>query len=196
MKLTQEQYDFFKGLDVSEAIKHGEGKVQFTFPHKDHIVEVMVYASVEGDIVVHNPPAGNDRPVDNPTLSMFNIPGTVNLSGPALLRKLYEAVQVPPAPRLREAWLNTPHVEEWSVDILEARIKFSHQEGPVHYELRASKSQEIADITTVDLLVDWERVHTFLLPLGYPARPTAQFMFELASTITTVWRGAAEKQSK
>ena len=115
MKLTREQYDFFKGLDVSEAIKQGEGKVQFTFPHKDHVVDVMAYSSSAGDIVVSRRSANSDHPVANPTLSLFDIPGTANMSGPALLRKLHEVVRDYQVPQLREVWLNAPHGEEWSV---------------------------------------------------------------------------------
>jgi hypothetical protein len=123
-----------------------------------------------------------------------DIAGTENLSGPALLKLLHEAVHSRPASLFREAWLSTPYVKEWSVDVLGSRIRFSYQDGPTGYELWVHESQEIQETVVVELLVDGERVHTLLLPRRRLRRATAQAVYELASAITLAWRDEIEGQ--
>lgn len=196
MELTQVQRDFFADLDLASATKAGEEKVQFDFLHKGRIVEVAVYSGCEADIRVKHRPEGGRVTCIDPALSLPNIPGTVNMSGPAVLRRVHAEANKPGDPQLKRAWLDTPYVELWPVDVMGARVKFSWQDAPVCYELWASKAQDIPDITTVDLLVDWERAHTFLLPLRCPKKPTAEFVFELAEAITEAWRDAVAEESK
>lgn len=196
MELTQEQFDFFKDLDVEEAMTHGEGKVQFTFPHKGRIVEVHPYSVVAGDIIVRSGHETEDQAPANSSLSLVDIPGTANMSGPALLKWLHEAVHSRPASPAREAWLNTPHVKEWSVGMPGSHIRFSYQNEATTYELWAHKAQEIQETTTVVLLVDGQQVHTFLLPLEYPRKTSAQFVYKLAYAITVAWHDEVEGQAE
>ena len=196
MRLTQEQFDFFKDLDVPEAVKHGEGRVQFTFTHKDRAVDVRPYSSGEGDIIVRPGTSEEGRLLVDRNLSLFDMEGTENMSGPALLQLVHEAVHSNRTPRVREVWLNTPYVEQWPVDVLGSRIRFSYQSGPVTYELWAHEAQEIQETSVVELLVDGERVHTFLLPMRYPRQPSTQFVCELAHAVTKAWCVEAGGQSK
>ena len=196
MKLTQEQFDFFKDLNVSEAVKYSEGQVQFTFPHRGRRVEVQPYSLGGADILVRNESVGSGSTQIDRSLSLFDIPGTKNVSGPVLLMRLHKAVHSRPAPLLREAWLNTPYVKQWPVDVLGSRIRFSYQDGPVTYELWAQEAPEIQETTVVELLVDGERVHTFLLPTRHPKQPSTQFLCELAHTVTEAWCVEAGGQAK
>lgn len=196
MELTQAQRDFFADLDLGSAIKAGEGKVHFDFDHKGHVVEVSVYGACEADITVKPKPGEGRVSYTDSGLALLNIPGTENVSGSAVLRMVYEAANTPKYSQLKKAWLATPYVERWPVDVMKSRVKFSFQDGPVCYELWASKSQEIMDTTTVELLVDWELVHTFLLPMRCIRNPTAQFVFELAHAITVAWRDEVAEESK
>lgn len=186
MKLTQEQSDFFKDLDLDKAIACGEGRVQFDFTHKDRAVDVRAYSSGKGDIIVCRGTAEEDRLLADRNLSLLDIEGTENMSGPAMLQMLHDAANNPGPGPLKEIWLSTPSVKEWLVDVLGSRIRFSCQEGSAAYELWAHKAQEIQDTTVVELMPDGERVHTFLLPMGY-RKPTAQFVLKLAAVITEAW---------
>lgn len=196
MNLTQEQFNFFKDLDVSEAVAHGEGKVSFTFSHKGHMVKVQPYDLEDADILVHGKGVEGGRPLIDQSLSLLGVPGTKNMSGPALLQLVHEAVHSRPAPGVVEAWLNTPYVKQWPVDVLGSRIRFSYQDGSVTYELWAQEAPEIQETTVVELLVDGGRVHTFLLPMRYPRHPSTQFVCELAHTATKVWCVEAGGQAK
>lgn len=193
MNLTNEQYNFFKDLDVSEAVKHSVGKIHFTFPYNGRVVEVQTYRRWNADILVHSEQETGGEILVDRSLSLFDIPESENISGQELLKQLYEVVHNRPAFLFREAWMNTPYVKEWSVDVLGSRIRFSFQDGPVGYELCAHESPEFKATTTVELLVDGERVHTFLLPMGYHRRPTAQFVYWLSNAITVAWRDEVGK---
>lgn len=196
MELTQAQRNFFADLDLDSATKAGEEKVHFDFSHKGSIVEVAVYGACEADITVtHKPVEGRSAYVDS-ALSLLNIPGTENMSGPAVLRMVHAEANKSEYSQLKRAWLDTPYVQQWSVDVFGSRIKFSWQSVPVCYELWASKTPGIPDTTTVGLLVDWEQVHTFQLPMRYSVKLSAQFMFELANAITTAWRDEVAEESK
>lgn len=196
MKLTNEQYEFFKDLNLSQAIEHGEGLVRFTFPHNDRIVEVQPHSLGEADILVHEAGAGDDSTRIDRALSLFDIPDTSNMSGPTLLKQLHNVVHNRNAYLLKEAWIGTPYVEQWPVDVFGSRVKFSFHDEVVCYELWASKSREIMDTATVELLVDWKLTHTFLIPMRYIMKPTAQFVFELAQAITEAWRDEVKEESK
>lgn len=188
MKLTNEQYEFFKDLDVSEAVKHGEGRVLFTFPHRGRVVEVNPCSLWNSDILVRHEIAEDDSIRIDRSLSLFDIPETENLSGPALLKLLYDAVHSRPESLFRTAWINTPHVKQWPVDVLGTRIRFAYQNGSVTYELWAHEAQEIQEVTTVVLLVGGQQVHTFLLPMRYCRQPSVQFVYELANAVAAAWR--------
>jgi hypothetical protein len=186
MELTQEQFDFFKDLDFAAAVKHGEGRVQFTFTHKDRGVTVRPRSSGKGDIVVRLGTSEEDRLLVDLNLSLWAIEGTENMDGRALLNVLYDAVNNPGPGLLKAIWLDTPYVKAWSVDVLGSHIRFLCQKEPVTYELHAYEAPGIQETTAVELLVDGERVHTFLLPMGY-GKPTAQFLLKLANAITGAW---------
>lgn len=190
MELTKAQRDFFADLDLDSATKAGEGKVHFNFAHKDYIVEVAVYGACEADITVNHKPGEGLTSGPCMDLTLLNIPGTENVSGPAVLRMVYEAANKPEYSILKKAWLDTPYVELWPVDVMGSRVKFSYQDGPVCYELWASKSQEITGTATVELLVDCELTHTFRIPMRYIMKPTPQSVLELANAITLAWRDA------
>ena len=96
MKLTQTQLSFFRDLDVSEAVKHGEGRVQFTFTHKGREVDVRPYSSGGGDIIVRLDTSREGRLLVDLDLSLFDIPETKNLSGPAMLKLLRDEVEEQP----------------------------------------------------------------------------------------------------
>lgn len=196
MKLTQEQFDFFKDLDVSEAVKHGEGRVHFTFTHKDREVDVRPYSTWEGDIIVRPGTSEEDRLLVDRNLSLLNIEGTENMDGRALLNTLHAAVNSPRLGLLQEIWLDTPFVKEWPADVLGSHIRFSYPDGARTYELRIHESQESQETTVAELLVDGDRVHKFLLPLRYHRRPTAQFVQRLANAITGAWCDAVGGQPK
>lgn len=140
MKLTQEQLDFFKDLDIPEVVKHGEGKVQFTLHYNGRAVEVQPCILGEAAILVLTESAEATSIQIDQSLSLFNIEGTENLSGPALLKLLHEALHNPPAVVLEEAWLNTPYVGQWMVDVPGTHIRFSYQKGSVTYELWAHEA--------------------------------------------------------
>ena len=186
MNLTQEQFDFFKDLDLDKAIACGEGQVQFDFIHKDRVVVVQPHRTEDADIVVHPPIEDDDGTRVDPTLSLLGIPGTSNVSGPVLLSLLHEAVCNRPISLLKAARLNTPLVTEWPVDVLGSHIRFSYQVGSTTYELQVHEAQEIQGTVVVELMVDGKRVHTFLLPMGY-RKPTAQSVLTLANAITGAW---------
>lgn len=188
MNITDEQYEFFKDLDVSEAVKHSDGRIHFAFPYKGRMVEVQPYRRGDADIVVHaKKEAEYQIPIDQ-SLSLFDIPETENVSGPALLTMLHEAVHKHPKSVIRETWFDTPYVKRWPVDVVGSSIRFSYQEGSAGYELLVHEAQEAQETTTVVLLVDGRQIHTFLLPLKFPSKITALFVFELANAISTAWR--------
>lgn len=196
IKLTNEQYEFFKDLDVSEAVKHSDGRIHFAFPYKGRMVEVQPYRRGDADILVHPEKETEYRISIDQSLSLFDIPETENVSGPALLERLREAVCNHPASVLKEAWLNTTYVKQWSVVMLGPNIMFSYQNGSVTYELWAHETQEIQETTTVVLMVNGQQVHTFLLPMRYHSQPSALFVYELANAVTTAWRDEAGGRSK
>lgn len=196
MELTKAQRDFFVDLDLDSAIKAGEGKVNFDFTHKGRVVEVAVYGACEADITVQHKPGEGRGTYPDPSLTLLNIPGTENVPGPAVLRMVYEAANKPEYSQLKKAWLATPYVERWPVDVMGSRVKFSFQDGSVCYELWASKSLAIPDTATVELLVDWELAHTFMLPIRYIRKPTAHFVHELAHAITVAWSAEVAEESK
>lgn len=191
MELTKAQRNFFADLDLDSAIKAGEGKVHFEFPHKGHVVAVGVYGSCEADITVKHKPREGQVDLD---LTLLNIPGTENMSGPAVLRMVHAEANKSEYALLKEAWQDTPDVDLWPVDVMGSRVKFSWHDDLICYELWASKSQETPDTTTVELLADWEQVHTFLLPMRCPQKPTAQSVYVLANTINKAWRAVMREE--
>lgn len=196
MRLTNEQYEFFKDLDVEEAIQHGEGLVQFSFRHKGRAVTIMPYSVGEADIIVRPPRAAPDSNSIDRTLSLQDIPGTQNMSGPALIQLIHTAVLNHSTDVIKNAWAATPYVRRWRVETFPKHTKFMCYNGPTSYVLCALEDPDTPDSTIVQLFVNWVQVHTFHISEPYVKQPTVQGVFDLADTITAVWRDAVGEQVK
>lgn len=190
MELTKAQREFFQDLDVEAAIKAGEGKLHFEFPHKGHDVFVETYSMSAADLTVRRRiPEGGYLIVDR-ELSLLNIPDSQNVSGPALLRQLYEAANPPVDMALKDAWRNTPYVRSWEVSQHVSCTSFKTVQDGVLYTLYAAKGPDDAEQTSVELRVAGNLVHTLTLPVVYRSRPTARDLLALADIITQAWREA------
>lgn len=201
MELTKKQRNFFADLDLDKALEASDGKVHFDFTHKDHIITVEVYCSCDADIIVRR--KTNDGVVHEPDkrLSLYNIPGTTNVSAGQVLRMVYEGTVKPVDSPLKQAWLATPYVERWHVSVRGAFAEFSTNTGEAQYLIEVTESPDDDSDTVAELFVSGEKIYTFTITQPYHNVQTARSLLNLAEAINEAWRDAVlsdynEEESK
>lgn len=190
MELTKAQRNFFADLDLDKAIAAGEGKVHFEFNHKGCVVEVAVFCSCDADIIVKpKDDAGNvSCPATN--LCLLNIPDTTNVSGPEVLRMVHAEAGKSEYSPLKQAWLATPYVERWHVDVRWSCTAFSTNTGEAQYLIEVTESPDDDSVTVAELFLSGDQIYTFTIPQPYRSDQTAQSLLNLAEAINEAWRDA------
>lgn len=201
MELTKEQRNFFADLDLDKAIAAGEGKVHFEFTHKGCVVEVAVFCSCDADIIVKPKDSVGNLACRDTNLCLLNIPGTTNVSGPEVLRMVYEEAGKSGYSMLKHAWLDTPYVERWHVSVRWSCTVFSTHNEEVQYTIEVTESPDDDSVTVAELFMTDEHVHTFTIPQPYHTDQTAKSLMHLAESINVAWHEAVlseynEEESK
>lgn len=201
MELTKEQRDFFAELDFDKALAAGDGKVHFDFTHKNHNITVEAYCSCDADIVVRRKAKGGVVTGPDNSLSMFNIPDTTNVSAEKVLRMVYEAATTPVDSPLKQAWRDTPYVDQWNVSVRWSCTAFSTDIEEAQYMIEVTESPDDESITVAELFLSGDQIHTFTIPQPYIRDQTAKSLMNLAEALNAAWRDAVlseynEEESK
>lgn len=190
MELTKEQRNFFADLDLDKALAAGEEKVHFQFPHKDHVVYVEAYSMSCADIIVRRKTKAGVVSDPDGYLSMFDISGTTNVSGPEVLRMVHEEAGKSGYSPLKKAWLATPYVERWDVSVRWSCTAFSTDIGEAQYLIEVTESPDDDRVTVAELSLSGDSIYTFTIPQPYHSDQTVQSLLNLAEAITLAWRDA------
>lgn len=188
MKLTKAQREFFENMDLDGALEAGEDKVRFNFSHNGRIITVEAHETCCANVIVEYKDKAGSMFATDKSLSLFNIPGTMNVPATLVLRMVYEAAAKKNDSMLKRAWLDTPYVEQWDVSAQGACIEFTFKSGKDQYLIEASEDPNNAGVTVAELFMDGSLIHTFNIQQRYLNRQTAQNMFDLADAITEEWR--------
>lgn len=201
MELTNARRNFFADLDLDKALAAGCGKVHFDFTHKGHTISVEAYCSCDADIIVRR--KAKDGVVHTPdkSLSMFNIPDTTNVSAQKVLRMVYEEAAKPVDFQIKQAWLDTPYVEQWYVSVRGSYTEFSTDTEEASYLIKVTESPDDKSDTVAELFISGSQIHTFTIPQPYPSDRTSKSLLYLAEAINVAWRDAVlsehnEEESK